>query len=132
MSTTIFEYKCPPGGGVNQTWALIKLLEVYLGAYSRGALKRSCALIRILRYSSLPLSPYIVIIFMLHHNFSFMQMENISNFLTGCENYGCKRNDLFQTAALYDGTNMVAVIDGICALGRKVCVEPGLNDIRYT
>eukprot|EP00350_Pseudokeronopsis_sp_OXSARD2_P005666 CAMPEP_0170561916 /NCGR_PEP_ID=MMETSP0211-20121228/57814_1 /TAXON_ID=311385 /ORGANISM="Pseudokeronopsis sp., Strain OXSARD2" /LENGTH=119 /DNA_ID=CAMNT_0010878129 /DNA_START=29 /DNA_END=388 /DNA_ORIENTATION=- len=49
---------------------------------------------------------------------AFKMMENVGNFLAACESYGVNRLDLFQTADLYDGTNMVAVIDGIHALGR--------------
>ncbi len=48
-------------------------------------------------------------------------MENTGKFLTACENYGVKKADLFQTADLYDNTNMGAVITGLQALGRKVC-----------
>ena len=51
---------------------------------------------------------------------AFKQMENISNFLTACENFGIKKFDLFQTADLYDNTNMPQVLNGIYALGRKV------------
>ena len=49
----------------------------------------------------------------------FKQMENINNFLSACEAYGCKRGDLFQTVSLYDGINMPEVLNGIFALGRK-------------
>ena len=49
----------------------------------------------------------------------FKQMENINNFLSACEAYGCKRGDLFQTVSLYDGINMAEVLNGIFALGRK-------------
>ena len=49
-------------------------------------------------------------------------MENISNFLTAAENYGCARGDLFQSVYLTDGQNMPAVIGGIHALGRRVSV----------
>ena len=50
---------------------------------------------------------------------AFVMMENIGNFLTGCYKYGVKKEDLFQTADLYEGANMVQVINGIAALGRK-------------
>jgi len=50
---------------------------------------------------------------------SFKHMENISNFLTAAENYGCHRGDLFQSVYLQDGQNMPAVIGGIHALGRR-------------
>ncbi|XP_066914031.1 myophilin-like [Clytia hemisphaerica] len=49
----------------------------------------------------------------------FMMMENISAFLDACVAYGVRRGDLFQTVDLYEGQNMVSVIQGIFALGRK-------------
>ena len=50
-------------------------------------------------------------------------MENISNFLTAAETYGCHRGDLFQSVYLQDGQNMPAVIGGIHALGRRVRIN---------
>ena len=47
-------------------------------------------------------------------------MENINNFLEGCYKLDIPKPDLFQTADLYDGTNIPQVINGIHALGRKV------------
>lgn len=47
-------------------------------------------------------------------------MENIANFLTAAEKYGCNRGDLFQSVYLQDGQNMPAVVGGIHALGRRV------------
>ncbi|XP_005111388.1 myophilin [Aplysia californica] len=49
----------------------------------------------------------------------FLQMENISKFLEGCEALGVSKTDLFQTVDLFDKVNMVQVINGIYALGRK-------------
>ena len=46
-------------------------------------------------------------------------MENIGNFLQGCYTYGVKKEDLFQTADLFEGQNMVQVLNGIAALSRK-------------
>jgi hypothetical protein len=51
---------------------------------------------------------------------AFKQMENIGNFLTGCENFGVPKTDLFQTVDLYEGQNIPQVITGISALARKV------------
>lgn len=51
---------------------------------------------------------------------AFKQMENIGNFLTGCEEFGMVKTDLFQTVSLYEGTNIPQVVDTIHALGRKV------------
>jgi len=50
---------------------------------------------------------------------SFKQMENINNFLSGCEALGCKKMDLFQTVDLYEAQNIPQVVNGIIALGRK-------------
>lgn len=47
-------------------------------------------------------------------------MENINNFLEGCYSLDIPKTDLFQTADLFDGTNIPQVINGIHALGRKV------------
>lgn len=53
---------------------------------------------------------------------AFKMMENISNFLTAIEKYGVSRHDLFQTVDLYEGQNMVQVVNAIHALGRKVSI----------
>ncbi|XP_041475166.1 muscle-specific protein 20-like [Lytechinus variegatus] len=50
---------------------------------------------------------------------AFKQMENIGNFLTGCENLGMNKVDLFQTVDLYEAGNIPQVVNGIFALGRK-------------
>lgn len=52
-------------------------------------------------------------------NSGFKQMENIQNFLKGCEELGCKKLDLFQTVDLYEQQNIPQVVSGIIALGRK-------------
>ncbi|XP_003389350.2 PREDICTED: rac guanine nucleotide exchange factor B-like [Amphimedon queenslandica] len=51
---------------------------------------------------------------------AFKQMENIGNFLTGCEGIGMIKTDLFQTVDLYEAQNVPLVVDTIHALGRKV------------
>ena len=51
---------------------------------------------------------------------AFKQMENINNFIQACEEYGVAKTDLFQTADLYENTNMWQVILTLYALGRKV------------
>ena len=50
---------------------------------------------------------------------AFKQMENISNFLAACCNYGLTKTDLFQTVDLFEAANMTQVIQTIHALGRK-------------
>lgn len=50
---------------------------------------------------------------------AFMLMENTGNFLTACEKYGCRKDDLFQTVDLYENQNMGQVVGGIHALGRQ-------------
>lgn len=52
-------------------------------------------------------------------NMAFKQMENISNFLTACENIGISKIDMFQTVDLYESQNIPQVVNGIFALGRK-------------
>ena len=49
----------------------------------------------------------------------FVKMENIGFFLNGCYEYGVKKEDLFQTADLFEGANIVQVVNGLAALGRK-------------
>jgi len=47
----------------------------------------------------------------------FSQRENIENYLKGCKALGMKETDLFVTQNLFEGDNMVVVIDNIYALG---------------
>lgn len=54
-----------------------------------------------------------------HQKMPFFKMENIGNFLTGCEVYGVSKADLFQTVDLFEERNMIAVINCIHSLGRK-------------
>lgn len=49
----------------------------------------------------------------------FAMMENVSQFLAGCEKLGCSKTDLFQTVDLYEYQNIPQVVNGIVALGRK-------------
>ena len=44
-----------------------------------------------------------------------------SYFYQACEAIGCAKTDLFQTVDLYESQNIPQVINGIHALGRKVC-----------
>ncbi|KII66241.1 Myophilin [Thelohanellus kitauei] len=55
---------------------------------------------------------------------AFKQMENISNFLSACQQYGLQSTDIFQTIDLFEGKNMVQVLTTIVALGRRA---QGLN-----
>ncbi|KAG0207542.1 Muscle-specific protein 20 [Mortierella sp. NVP41] len=48
----------------------------------------------------------------------FVQMENISRFLQGCEKLGCPKHDLFQTIDLYENKNPGQVVDAIWSLSR--------------
>jgi len=50
-------------------------------------------------------------------NLAFKQMENIGNFLSGCESIGMKRHDLFQTVDLYEKKNMVQVVSALSSVG---------------
>ena len=68
------------------------------------------------------------------HKFSnksmpFVQMENIGKFVAGAVAHGCDNLDMFQTADLYEGSNITAVLRGISSFGRKVhaCEEYKAN-----
>lgn len=52
-------------------------------------------------------------------NMPFKHMENIGNFLNGCEKLGLRKPDCFMTVDLYEWKNPVAVVDTILALKRK-------------
>ena len=47
---------------------------------------------------------------------AFDQMENISNFLSACEEFGVDKIDLFQVIDLYEKENMPQVVRSIHAL----------------
>jgi hypothetical protein len=49
---------------------------------------------------------------------SFKQMDNIAKFLSGAEELGVKKEDLFQTVDLFEGQNVPQVVNGLLALGR--------------
>ena len=50
---------------------------------------------------------------------AFKMMENIGNFLDAMGAYGVSKHESFQTVDLYEAENMVQVVNGIHALGRK-------------
>lgn len=50
-------------------------------------------------------------------------MENISLFLNAMLTYGVSKNDMFQTVDLFEGQNMVQVVNTIHALGRRVSYQ---------
>lgn len=63
---------------------------------------------------------------------AFKQMENIGNFLGGCEAVGCLKSDIFQTVDLFEASNIPSVVDGIHALGRKtqdICKRLGIRTL---
>jgi len=47
----------------------------------------------------------------------FVQRENIENFLKGCRTVGLNETDLFVVVNLYEGSNMVTVVNCLEALG---------------
>lgn len=52
----------------------------------------------------------------------FKQMENINNFLAAAGAFGVRQEDLFQTVSLYEGSNMVQVLqtlDNVMRLTKK-------------
>jgi len=48
----------------------------------------------------------------------FVQRENVAAYLTGCRKVGLRETDLFVTEDLFEGKNLIVVIDNICALGQ--------------
>jgi len=52
-------------------------------------------------------------------NAPFKQMENITNFVKFCENFGMDKAGTFQTVDLYEGRNMAQVINCIQQLGTE-------------
>lgn len=52
-------------------------------------------------------------------NSPFKLMENIGNFLAVASAIGVSETDLFQTASLFDGTDLKATINGMDAFARK-------------
>jgi len=48
---------------------------------------------------------------------AFKQMENIANYMDACEKLGVPKFSLFQTVALYENKDMIAVMTNIQALG---------------
>jgi len=50
----------------------------------------------------------------------FKQMENISSYLTKCKELGIPQHSLFQTADLYDNTNMTAVVNNLLLVMQKL------------
>lgn len=50
---------------------------------------------------------------------AFKMMENIGNFLDAIGRYGVTKHESFQTVDLFEAENMVQVVNGIHALGRK-------------
>jgi len=49
----------------------------------------------------------------------FMQMENISNYLSACSKYGIRTSELFQTVDLFEEANMSAVVFNLLAVARQ-------------
>ena len=50
-------------------------------------------------------------------------MENITNFVKFCENFGMDKAGTFQTVDLYEGRNMAQVINCIQQLGTEVTIN---------
>ena len=57
----------------------------------------------------------------------FKQMENIANYLAACEKLNVAKHDQFQTVALYEDKDMMAVLINLQALGRAAQKVPGYS-----
>lgn len=60
----------------------------------------------------------------------FVQMENISQFLSFCAKLGIPQHDLFQTIDLYERKNVFQVVQSIHTFSRYAVQQGGL-DARY-
>jgi hypothetical protein len=64
-------------------------------------------------------------------NAPFVQRENITSYLGACRQAGLKEIELFVTADLFEGNNLLAVLDNICAVAHIAKVKgwkgPQLN-----
>ena len=47
----------------------------------------------------------------------FVQRENLVSYINACKAHGMRETDLFMSDDLYEGRNLVSVVDNICALG---------------
>lgn len=47
----------------------------------------------------------------------FIQRENIVSYLSACKSKGMRETDLFVTGDLFEGSNLLVVVDNLCALG---------------
>ena len=47
----------------------------------------------------------------------FVQRENLVAYINACKQRGMRETDLFMSDDLYEGKNLVSVVDNICALG---------------
>ena len=47
----------------------------------------------------------------------FVQRENLVSYINACKAHGMRETDLFMSDDLYEGKNLVSVVDNICALG---------------
>lgn len=64
----------------------------------------------------------------------FMQRENITSYLDGCKSLGMVETDLFVTQDLYEGDNLILVIDNIHCLGglaRKIGYEGPTIGVKF-
>jgi hypothetical protein len=50
-------------------------------------------------------------------NMPFNQRENIASYLSACKSKGLRETDMFVTQDLFEGDNLLVVVDNICALG---------------
>ncbi|KAK3252307.1 hypothetical protein CYMTET_38395 [Cymbomonas tetramitiformis] len=60
-------------------------------------------------------------------NMPFMQMENITNYLEACKSLGIPVPELFMTIDLFEGKNMLAVMQNVISLGRAAQKVPGYS-----
>jgi len=62
--------------------------------------------------------------------FAAMQRENISNYLIACKYMAFNKATMFETSDLYEGTNLVAVIENIYELAKRALRKGGLPTVK--
>lgn len=104
-----------------QAWIEALTGEAFPGSF-HDALKdgqRLCKALNAIKAGSVPK--------ITNSNMPFKQRENIVGYLDGCKKLGMKEVDLFVTQDLFEGDNMVAVVDQIFALGALSRNVPGFS-----
>jgi len=62
---------------------------------------------------------------------AFLLMANLEQFTQGCVNYGCRKEDLFQSVDLWEKRNIPAVTNALQALGTCAQTKSGYSGPKF-